>query len=137
MNRPMITWQQRAAEALAHNIADVFERGPGLRWTRKTAAIAIDRTNKRVLKTGLGIHGIGTMWCPYENESPDWADLPEQDSTGQFGTPEHADKLAEMWREIGAQRRCSWVQRGQDAHWQMCRLGRDHDGDHDFGEEQQ
>ena len=75
-----------AAEvAYAHNLADVFENGPGLRWGRKTAALAIDRRRGYVLKTGLGAMGVGTMWCSYTDEDPEWADLPERDSTGQFG----------------------------------------------------
>lgn len=77
-------WRERADEAIAHNLADVFEHGPRLSSNRKHAEFAIDRANKRVLVTGLGAMGVGTMWCPYETEDPAWADLPEEDSTGQF-----------------------------------------------------
>ena len=68
-----------ADEAIAYNIADVLENGPRLAWNRKTAEIAIDRKAKRVLKTGLGCMGVGTMWVDYDVEQPDWASLPEQD----------------------------------------------------------
>jgi len=67
-----------ADEALAHNIADVLENGPRLAWGRKTAAVAIDRQNRRVLKTGFGALGVGTMWVDYDEEPAEWADLPEQ-----------------------------------------------------------
>lgn len=76
-----------ADEAIAHNLADVFENGPRLAWGRKTAALAIDRRNRRILQTGLGALGVGTMWCTYGEEKPEWADLDEQDSTGEFGGP--------------------------------------------------
>jgi hypothetical protein len=69
-----------AAEALAHNVADVLENGPRLAWTRKTAPIAIDRQNRRVLQTGLGALGVGTMWIGYNDEPAEWANLPERDS---------------------------------------------------------
>lgn len=73
-------WSDEAEAAIRHNVADVMQNGPGLRWGRKTAALAIDRSNHRVLKTGLGAMGVGTLWCPYLDEDADWADLPEQDS---------------------------------------------------------
>jgi len=82
------TWQEAADEAIAHNIKDVFESGSRLSTNRKTAALAIDRPNKRVLLTGLGAMGVGTMWCDYsyyDSEPAEWADLPEGNSTGQFG----------------------------------------------------
>ena len=86
----MTTWSEAADEAIAHNIADVLENGPRLSWNRKTAELAIDRKNKYVLMTGLGAMGVGTMWVSYADrgddwEEPEWADLPEEDSTGQFG----------------------------------------------------
>lgn len=74
-----------ADEAIAHNIADVLENGPRLSWDRKTAALAIDRKNQHVLKTGLGCMGVGTAWCWYSEELAEWADLPEQDCTGGPG----------------------------------------------------
>lgn len=74
-----------AAEAVARNVADALQNGPRLAWDRKTAAIAIDRPNGRVLKTGFGALGVGTMWVEYEGEDAEWADLPERDSTGGFG----------------------------------------------------
>lgn len=76
----MTSWKQAADEAVAHNLADVFENGPRLAWGRKTAPIAIDRPRRRVLKTGLGAMGVGTMWIPYDDELAEWADLPEEDS---------------------------------------------------------
>lgn len=83
----MRNWREKADEALAHNLADVFENGPRLAIGRKTAELAIDRQNKYVLMTGLGAMGVGTMWCAYDTELAEWADLPEEDSTGQFGHP--------------------------------------------------
>ncbi len=87
----MTTWRERADEALTHNVADVFEHGPRLAWSRKTAEIAIDRPNRRVLVTGLGAMGVGTMWFDYKDEKPEWADLPEQDSAAGFG---------DAWRSV-------------------------------------
>ena len=78
-------WNQAAEDAIAHNLADVFENGPRLAWGRKTAPIAIDRQRKYVLKTGWGAMGVGTMWVTYDDEPAEWADLPERDSTGGFG----------------------------------------------------
>lgn len=74
-------WKAKADQAIAHNVADVLENGPRLAWGRKTAEIAIDRKNMRILKTGLGCMGVGTTWIDYEEEQPEWADLPEEDST--------------------------------------------------------
>ena len=74
-----------AEEPIAYNLADVFEHGPRLSVNRKTAALAIDRQNRMVLKTGLGAMGVGTMWLSYDEERSEWADLPERDSTGEFG----------------------------------------------------
>lgn len=71
---------EQAHEAIAHNLADVFENGPRLSWSRKTAAIAIDRGNKRVLKTGFGALGVGTMWVKYDDEPAEWANLPEREA---------------------------------------------------------
>lgn len=84
----MELWNEAADEAVAYNVADVFENGPRLSWNRKTAELAIDRANKRVLMTGLGAMGVGTMWVDYDTllvdeEKPEWADLPERDSTGE------------------------------------------------------
>lgn len=89
-------WNEAADEAIAHNLADVFENGPRLTTNRKTAALAIDRKNKYVLKTGLGAMGVGTMWCSYSyrEEDPEWADLPERDSTGEFGTATYDSEAA-------------------------------------------
>ena len=81
---------EAADEVIANNLADVLANGPRLTWGRKTAAIAIDRPHQRVLETGLGALGVGTMWIEYTSERKEWAELPEQDSTGQFGTPEYA-----------------------------------------------
>ena len=78
-------WNEAADEAVAHNLVDVFENGPRLAWGRKTAALAIDRPNRRILKTGLGALGVGTMWCSYDEEDADWAQLPEQNSAREFG----------------------------------------------------
>ena len=72
---------EAADDAITHNLADVVEDAPRLAWGRKTAAIAIDRQHKQVLKTGFGALGIGTMWVPYDGEREGWIDLPEQDST--------------------------------------------------------
>lgn len=86
----MSTWRDKVDEAIAHNVADVFEHGPRLAFGRRTAALAIDREHKRVLLTGLGALGVGTMWIDYawrDEEEPEWADLPERDSTGEFGAP--------------------------------------------------
>ena len=84
----MKPWQQAADEAIAHNLEDVFEHGPRLAWGRKTAPIAIDRRNKYVLETGLGALGVGTMWVKYDHDEPaEWTDLPQQDSTDDFGNP--------------------------------------------------
>lgn len=88
------TSEETAREALAHNIADVLENGPRLTWNRKTAPIAIDRPNKRVLETGLGALGVGTMWVDYEAELPEWADLPEQNSASEFGGPFKIQKIS-------------------------------------------
>lgn len=84
----MNDWKQAVDEAIAYNVADVMENGPRLTRNRKTAALAIDRAKCRVLKTGLGALGVGTMWCTYDDEDPEWVDVPEQDSTGGFGTEE-------------------------------------------------
>lgn len=89
----MTTWSEAADEALAHNVADVIENGPRLAWTRKTAEIGIDRMNRRVLTTGLGALGVGTMWVAYDDEVAEWADLPERDSTGEFGAVSLAEVL--------------------------------------------
>lgn len=100
----MTDWQDRADEAITHNIADVMENGPRLAWTRKTAALAIDREHKFVLLTGLGALGVGTMWCSYawqDAEDPEWVDLPEQDSTGEFGNHRDTDaawKMPKGWK---------------------------------------
>lgn len=79
----MSNWRETADEAIAHNIADVLDNGPRLAWGRKTTPIAIDRRNGRVLETGLGAMGVGTMWVAYDDEPAEWADLPEQDSAGE------------------------------------------------------
>jgi len=80
-----MSYEREAAAAVAHNVADVLQNGPRLAWGRKTAPIAIDRQNKRVLETGFGCMGVGTMWVDYDAELPEWAGPPEQDSTGEFG----------------------------------------------------
>ena len=77
----------QAREAIAHNLVDVLENGPRLAWGRKTAAVAIDRRNMRVLMTGLGAMGVGTMWCSYGDEEAEWVDLPELDSTAESRLP--------------------------------------------------
>ena len=95
----MTTWSERADEAIAHNLADVLAGGPRLAWGRKTAEVAIDRRRGYVQTTGLGAMGVGTMWRRYSNEDPEWADLPEEDSTGQFGA-ETPEELDERYRAI-------------------------------------
>jgi hypothetical protein len=71
-------YEREAAQAVAHNVQDVLTGGPRLAWGRQTAPLAIDRAARRVLKTGLGVMGVGTAWCDYETEDPQWAGLPER-----------------------------------------------------------
>ena len=85
----MTEWKEEADEAIAHNLADVAENGPRLAWGRKTAVIAIDRAHKRVLETGLGVLGVGTMWVSYDSERKEWGELPEQHSRPELDTRVH------------------------------------------------
>jgi hypothetical protein len=88
-----------AYEAIAHNVADVIKHGPRLTWNRRTAEIAIDRQEKFVLTTGLGSFGVGTMWCAYEDEKPEWTDLPTQSAVGGFGWYDRAEMRARIEEE--------------------------------------
>ena len=78
-----------AAEQRSENLGIFFERGAGLYADYNTWIIARDRKRARVLTGGLGGLGVGEMWCVMNRadmESPDFADAPERDSWGGFGT---------------------------------------------------
>lgn len=72
-------------EALANNVAEFMEDGPGLRITTRTWIAARDDVNGYVLLCGLGGMGVGTMWTqiklrddgtPYRQEDSGWDDAP-------------------------------------------------------------
>lgn len=67
-----------AAEKAAQNMAEFMEHGPGLRITTSTWTVARDRTQKKVLRGGLGAMGVGQMWFDETDaEKWQWTDEPE------------------------------------------------------------
>lgn len=78
-------WVPRTELPLADAVDAYDQVTPRLTWARETRDIAIDRQSRHVLTTGLGVLGVGTMWIKYVDELPEWANLPERDSTGGFG----------------------------------------------------
>lgn len=66
-------------EVLDHNFKDVLENGPGLRNSRQTTCIARCPNNKHLLHTGLGAHGLGSMWFAVKADDGSVEDLPIQD----------------------------------------------------------
>lgn len=56
--------------------------------------LAKDPARRFVLRTGLGIFGVGTQWQEASEAdllSEAYAKAPVKDSFNQFGTPEHAE----------------------------------------------
>ncbi len=66
---------QKVKEDLEHNVKVFMEDGPHLSRKYKTNNIAICKTNKCVLITGLGCMGVGTMWFPNQ-EGEETSHLP-------------------------------------------------------------
>lgn len=69
----------RVAEALAHNVAEFMEKGPGLRHSTRIATAAKCPAGNHVLRTGLGGLGVGSMWLAASAEDkadPLWEELP-------------------------------------------------------------
>ncbi len=79
---------ERADEALAHNFSEFMEKGPGLRHSTRTAAIAKCPRGVHVLRTGLGAMGVGTMWVgalPDDLSDPLFAELPVERCEASVG----------------------------------------------------
>ena len=77
---------RKVITALAHNLTDVLEHGPRLSYDRRTAVGATCCATQRMLLTGLGAMGVGTMWVDFKKRkagnAPDFAD--EQSAEGWF-----------------------------------------------------
>lgn len=69
--------RKTVTRALAHNFADVMEHGPRLSYNRRTAVGATCQATGRMLLTGLGGMGVGTMWVELDRhragKAPDFA----------------------------------------------------------------
>lgn len=84
-----LSHQEIVERAIANNIETVMREGPGLRYSQQTVVLARDRVNGLVLLGGLGGMGVGRMWFmdgPQYVDYLGYADAPELDSTGGFGT---------------------------------------------------
>ena len=82
----------------AENIENFLEHGPGLRYSYHTWIVAKDTVRKRVLLGGLGGLGVGEMWReeqPEHRKYPSYAEAPEKDSSGQFGTSEWRENISQ------------------------------------------
>lgn len=72
------------AESANHNLAELIEQGPGLRYSTRTWVLAKDSKRKRVLLGGLGCMGCGQMWFDDKDkykEDPTYKDAPEQEES--------------------------------------------------------
>ena len=68
----------KVVKALAYNMDDVMEHGPRLSYNRRTAVGATCLATKRMLLTGLGGMGVGTMWVEFDKrragKAPNFSD---------------------------------------------------------------
>lgn len=66
-------------EALAGNIAEFMEKGPGLRTSTAVWVCAVDEVNGLTYLSGLGGMGVGSMWSTtqdYHRGYTGWDDAP-------------------------------------------------------------
>ncbi len=87
----------KVEEAIAHNLSDVAENGPGLRYGRKTALAARCHTGKHALVTGLGALGVGSMWreaLDEERSDQEWETLPVR-FCSEFGIAQACERPAQ------------------------------------------
>lgn len=63
-----MTYENDVADAVAENIARCMERGPGLYADNQVPIAAVDPWTDAYLAAGLGIMGVGTMWCGAHND---------------------------------------------------------------------
>lgn len=73
-------------EVLDHNIKDVLENGPGLRYGRQSTYTWRCKNNKHVVQTGLGCMGVGTMWVTIGKDE-DVSDVPLVEHAVTCGCP--------------------------------------------------
>lgn len=74
---------EKVTKVALENVADVLERGPGLRYSMGIFVIAKDTKNREVLLGGLGSFGVGQMWfgiTEYNRQYEGFDDAPDIDT---------------------------------------------------------